>query len=618
MEVFPIEELRKGLEAARIADAGRKVFGAEKHQYRWNPPALPSEVEELEKTLGVSLPEEYRGFLLQAGNGGAGPAYGLFSVQEIPGWMDWPLEPEEPPVLSPERDAEDLPTDENWRRGCIPIGSQGDTYFTALMLTGPYRGRVVYWEWEGSWVFFPEERTFLDWYQRWLREVAAGYRIFWFGLNLDGGEEELAQRYEAAQTEEEQKKVLSSFGKFPVLSPASVALIRRALWSHLGMKDGRSWLELLYKASPELFHAFLEERWGRGLYDAVVREVEYATFHERLFPKTELIEQWWERMWEKLPQLYGHTSVQALRLLAESGQVTLQQALDRLGNIPDEEKGAFLQACRAFPDAGSHMELWVEALQERDNLPLLLETLHSLPITTDVRIRDALHQICEEFSKFQTDSPSSDGYWIYKNACHHRQELFYETINPAVAGIPRPYRLNLEYWIRQELDIDAPKPKDGIAIHPFVLLAVKEMFGRLPSTAYDWEKRLKQIKRLRLVLSDRTVRTWMERDHQVYLCLTEEFELPKPYYCDLEDWSILGRMPQLRTLAIECICVEDFSFLSQCSQVQRLSLYNTNFSDCRLLKTMKSLKYVVLRRCSLTHREALDELSIEYELDEPL
>ena len=110
----------------------------------------------------------------------------------------------------------------------------------------------------------------------------------------------------------------------------------------------------------------------------------------------------------------------------------------------------------------------------------------------------------------------------------------------------------------------------------------------------------------------------MERDHQVYLCLTEEFELPKPYYCDLEDWSILGRMPQLRTLAIECICVEDFSFLSQCSQVQRLSLYNTNFSDCRLLKTMKSLKYVDLRRCSLTHREALDELSIEYELDEPL
>lgn len=616
MEVFPIEELRKGLAAAQTADAGWKVFGAERHQYRWNPPALLSEVEALEKTLGVTLPEEYRNFLLQAGNGGAGPAYGLFSVQEIPGWMDWPLEPEEPPVLSPERDAADLSTDENWRRGCMPIGSQGDTYFTALMLTGPHRGRVVYWEWEGSWAFFPEARTFLDWYQRWLREVAAGYRIFWFWLNLDGGEEELAQRYEAAQTEAEQNQVLSSFWKFPVLSPASVELIRRALWSRLDMNDGRSWLELLYRASPDLFHAFLEERWKRGLYDAVVREVEYAAFHERLFPKTELIEQWWGQMWEKLPQLSGHTSVQALHLLAESGQLTLQQALDRLGNIPDEETGAFLQACRAFPDAVSQIERWVEALQERDNLPLLLEALHSLPTTTDVRIRDALHQICEEFSRFQTESPSSDGYLVYKNACYHRQELFYETINTAVAGIPRPYRLDLEHWIQREWNMDAPKPKDGIAIHPLVLLTVEEMFGRLPSTAYDWEKRLRQIKRLRLVLSDRTVRTWVERNHQAYLRLTEEFELPKPYYCALADWSILGRMPQLRTLAIECICVEDFSFLSQCSQVQRLSLYNTNFSDCRLLESMKSLRYVDLRRCTLTHQEVLDKLSIEYELDD--
>ena len=33
--------------------------------------------------------------------------------------------------------------EKNWKRGCIPIESEGDTYFTCLMVTGPDQGRVV-------------------------------------------------------------------------------------------------------------------------------------------------------------------------------------------------------------------------------------------------------------------------------------------------------------------------------------------------------------------------------------------------------------------------------------------------------------------------------------------
>ena len=44
--------------------------------------------------------------------------------------------------------------EKNWKRGCIPIESEGDTYFTCLMVTGPDRGRVVYIDYEGSWVIF--------------------------------------------------------------------------------------------------------------------------------------------------------------------------------------------------------------------------------------------------------------------------------------------------------------------------------------------------------------------------------------------------------------------------------------------------------------------------------
>ena len=80
---FPIEELKAQLNQARLVDKDLKEFGANKHKYFWNSPASLEEVEQFEKKIGVSLPEEYRNFIIKAGNGGAGPFYGLFSLKEI-------------------------------------------------------------------------------------------------------------------------------------------------------------------------------------------------------------------------------------------------------------------------------------------------------------------------------------------------------------------------------------------------------------------------------------------------------------------------------------------------------------------------------------------------------
>ena len=72
-ESFPLEELRALLNKAKAVDKYCYQFGAKSHQYQWNPPASVEEVEEFEQKIGVRLPEEYRDFLLLAGNGGAGP-----------------------------------------------------------------------------------------------------------------------------------------------------------------------------------------------------------------------------------------------------------------------------------------------------------------------------------------------------------------------------------------------------------------------------------------------------------------------------------------------------------------------------------------------------------------
>lgn len=277
---FPIKELKDQLEQAKAADPEMKQFGAEKHEYEWNPPAAPEAVESFERKMGISLPKEYRDFLLKAGNGGAGPFYGLYSLEQVQAWLDWEIEPEKVPILCSETAADKINTEnENWKRGCIPIGSEGDTYFTCLMVTGPNRGRVVYMDYEGSWAAFPREPNFLCWYQRWLREVCNHYHIFWFGLNLDGDEQELRTYYLQAQTEEEKLEALHSMDKFPVFSPDTEAFLKNAMLERLDIEDARALLLQIHRIGSEFLQQFLEKRWQRGLYDAVVREIWYAQWH---------------------------------------------------------------------------------------------------------------------------------------------------------------------------------------------------------------------------------------------------------------------------------------------------------------------------------------------------
>ena len=143
------------------------------------------------------------------------------------------MEPGEKPYLAPGTDSDSLKEledrDYSWRRGCIPIESQRDTYFTYLLVTGPDRGRVVYVEYEVPGYFSPREPDFLSWHTRWLREAAAGYDMGWFGLALDGDEETLRKLYIQADTDAERLLAVGSMDKFPALSEASQDFIRGIL-----------------------------------------------------------------------------------------------------------------------------------------------------------------------------------------------------------------------------------------------------------------------------------------------------------------------------------------------------------------------------------------------------
>ena len=73
-------------------------------------------------------------------------------------------------------------------------------------------------------------------------------------------------------------------------------------------------------------------------------------------------------------------------------------------------------------------------------------------------------------------------------------------------------------------------------------------------------------------------------------------------------------MSSLRDLAITTIAVDDFSFLQHCKELRTLSLYNTNFTDCRLLLALPKLKKVDLGLCRLTHTEGLDSMHLSFNM----
>ena len=61
-------------------------FGWESHRYRLNPPLKEGLLTDFEQTHGVTLPTEFRRFVIEVGDGGAGPAYGLQSYKN---WGQW-------------------------------------------------------------------------------------------------------------------------------------------------------------------------------------------------------------------------------------------------------------------------------------------------------------------------------------------------------------------------------------------------------------------------------------------------------------------------------------------------------------------------------------------------
>ncbi len=316
------KRILKLLEQARAKDPDFARFGVYSHKYKLSPPASEETIREFEQQQGIRLPEEYRDFLMLVGNGGAGPYYGLYGVETLKkelcdsrGSRLYPVREE--PVIYPKM------SDEDWDRaadpngmpgtgrrkgeerhpyvGVLPIGSQGCTLMTGIMLAGSYRGQVVYYDEDycGQ-PFFVREKGFLKWYERWLREVIAGYsdEEMGFGLYLDGNPGQLMELYEQTEDPEEKTEIIESCYKFVSLPGKQKTFFKKACAQETDVQVRMKLIKLLAHFHVPGMTKELEKLWEWGAYAEAVSIINYEGTWE-------VKEVWYERVFEILPRLRG-------------------------------------------------------------------------------------------------------------------------------------------------------------------------------------------------------------------------------------------------------------------------------------------------------------------------
>ncbi|RJX39915.1 SMI1/KNR4 family protein [Paenibacillus pinisoli] len=240
------DRIKIKLEEAKRKDKALSVFGASSHKYNVSQQLDANVLSEWEAKHGVALPEPYKRFLTEVGNGGAGPYYGIYSIEKAASYTEshalaascvlYPgmAKEEWNQLIEPLTSDEDI-SDEEYDAardrvlgGMLCIGTQGCEYDMYLVLNGEYRGRVVYTsDFHPDYpFFFVYEDSFLDWYERWLDEIILDYEISWFGSTMPGDEHALIQVYQSASNEDTRFKALKGMFKLKKISKPTIDFLR--------------------------------------------------------------------------------------------------------------------------------------------------------------------------------------------------------------------------------------------------------------------------------------------------------------------------------------------------------------------------------------------------------
>ncbi|MFH7027875.1 MAG: SMI1/KNR4 family protein [Heteroscytonema crispum UTEX LB 1556] len=158
--MIKVLQLKNKLTQLALLDKTFEVFGSESHQYKLNPCLPEAKIQAFESKYNIKLPSDYRDFLLEVGDGGAGPGYGLLGIG---------YESEIREILQVEDDeflSQSFPLKEAWNdlglvkqrvdsainynpyfdnklvQGTLTIAHYGCGIYAMLVITGEQRGNI--------------------------------------------------------------------------------------------------------------------------------------------------------------------------------------------------------------------------------------------------------------------------------------------------------------------------------------------------------------------------------------------------------------------------------------------------------------------------------------------
>ena len=432
-----LQRIQQKLAQAKAADKDLQVFGASSHKYHLNPPVTEAEVLAFEKKYGVRLPECYRAFMLTIGDAKAkkldfiaGPYYGLYAFgtqvddllyegSEIylktpcalsPDMTQEEWEKLSAPLETDEEELEDFEDDEEEGYvievedkyfaerakvfgGLLPLGSQGCTYYHALVLNGKYAGRVVNVDLDLAQPKFAFETNFLDWYERYLDEVISGQLMddspTWFGYHRGEPAEELLNEYEHTTDRKTQTDCLDGvYHKKPPLEPALLDKIEKLI--ALNNEDRDFLIEILSQSSYERAKSYLQD---------LVTKKPKKVFQFVWWYAQDHCADWVPAVKKLLPTINDEETFNfATYLLTEATDNFEEDILPFTNNVNPRIRLTAYYTLGKSEKKEQYLDTFIKGLQETDN-DVLRTVIQAISGVKDERLLPYYKQIAKRFSK---------------------------------------------------------------------------------------------------------------------------------------------------------------------------------------------------------------------------